>query len=142
MYVVNHSNINCIIQYPKQVYFLFTIYANTFKWENFCGWYANDYSRENVYGCLLPSRHVLYETYRTTHSIKLHRKIFAIESKISESFPTQKFCLIQYMEVAVICQHVLFVYLLCTFLALPVIFMLCKNIRDQEDPSTKTSNVN
>ena len=32
----------------------YTVYGKTFKWENFCGLYAYDHSRENVCGCLSP----------------------------------------------------------------------------------------
>ena len=58
------------------------IYGKTLKWENLRGWYPNDHSRENLRGCLTPSRFVLQETCRITYSAKIHRKIFAIECKI------------------------------------------------------------
>ena len=59
--------------------------------QNFRGWYGNDHSRENIRGCLSPSCHVLDETYRITYSIKLHRKIFAIERKIAKSAKVSPF---------------------------------------------------
>ena len=77
-----------------KVHFRYTVYGKTFEWKIFCGWYANDHSQENAHGCLLPSCHVLYETYRITYSIKLHGKIFAIECKIAKSmkvFPLESF---------------------------------------------------
>ena len=49
--------------------------------QNFCGWYANDHSRENFCGCTTASCCVLRESYRITYSTKIRGKIFAIECK-------------------------------------------------------------
>ena len=71
-----------------------TVYGKTFEWEDFHGLYANGHPWENVHGCLLSSCHILYETYRITYSIRLHRKIFEIECKIAKSakvFPFESF---------------------------------------------------
>ena len=38
-----------------------TIYGKTFEWENFCDWYANDHSWENLRDCQTQSCQVLHE---------------------------------------------------------------------------------
>ena len=74
------------------------IYIHELLGGNLFGLYANDHSQfvcwENVRGCLSPSCHAFYETYRITYSIRLHGKIFAIEHKIMKSakvFPLEGF---------------------------------------------------
>ena len=82
-----------------------TIYGKIFEWENFRTWYANDHSRENFCGYLMPSRHFLHETYGITYSIKIHRKIFTIGWKLQKLQKLSHSKVLPYTIAAYVCVY-------------------------------------